>query len=224
MNKKSVKGILFDFDGVLGKTMEDHYRAWRQVFSDLGVAIRSEDYFLLEGLALEKIADLFLKFYHLDPALSLALVKKKEDSYLKNHRFEFYSGVEALVDRLKINDIPLAIVSAGRRERLEHSVPKDFLEKFDVLIAGDALGRGKPYPDGYLKAAGELNISISNCLVIENAPLGIEAAKSAGAYCIAISSTLDRDKLKGADLVIDKFTDLENVGLIKNLIPKPVYA
>ncbi|GAI93777.1 unnamed protein product, partial [marine sediment metagenome] len=109
------------------------------------------------------------------------------------------------------------IVTAGLSERVHNSVPLKFLSKFDVVITGDKTIRGKPFSDPYLKGAEELGLKPEECIVVENAPLGIQAAKSAGAYCIAICSTLDRSYLEEADEIVEKFEDLNTLDFIKQL-------
>ena len=82
------------------------------------------------------------------------------------------------------------------------------LNKFDVIISGDDTEKGKPNPEPYLAAMQKLNILPIESLVIENAPLGIQSAKTAGAYCIAITTTLGREYLKEADEVVKNHREL----------------
>jgi beta-phosphoglucomutase len=81
----------------------------------------------------------------------------------------------------------------------------------DVIITGDKVYNCKPHPEPYLNAAKALSVGPLECVVVENAPVGIESAKSAGMYCIAICSTLERRYLEKADMIIDKFADLEKL-------------
>ena len=210
MKPKNVNGILFDFDGVLAKTMEDNLRAWRLAMLDYGVKLGREDYYPLEGMPMKEIASRYCKEFNIDKSLAEEIVRKKENYYLKNHHFEFYPGVEEFIDYLKSRKIRIGLVTAALFKRLKNSVPDGFLKKFDTIVSGDKTKRGKPFPDQYLKGLSELKLKEKECVVIENSPLGIRAAKNAGLYCIAICSTLDRSYLKEADEIVDEFEDLKN--------------
>jgi len=127
-----------------------------------------------------------------------------------------------LIDKLYQSYIKIAIVSASNRERLMNTVSEEIRSKFDCIISGDDTREGKPHPDPYLTASRKLGVDIRNCVVIENAPLGITSAKRAGAYCIGISSTMDKKYLQEADEVIGKFTDLFELSLIKYILEKTI--
>lgn len=200
--------VLFDFDGVLGDTMEDNFRAWQRAMADFGVAITAEEYYLREGMRLAELARELWEIPNHGSACDVEeIVKRKERYYLEHHSFSFYPGAEALVAALVAQGVPIALVTAARRARLAASVPPPFLDLFTVIVGGEDSGRGKPFPDPYLAAAMKLAVPIGQCVVIENAPLGIRAAKSAGAYCIAVASTLGKDKLQEADKVVSRIAE-----------------
>ena len=81
---------------------------------------------------------------------------------------------------------------------------------FSAIITSDDVSFGKPNPEPYIKALNKLNLSSHQCIVIENAPLGIEAAKSAGITCFALETTLDRSYLTNADETFDSHLSLLN--------------
>ena len=92
-----------------------------------------------------------------------------------------------------------------------------FPSYFDVIITGDEMERSKPNPDPYLKALEKLNLNNKECIVVENSPFGISAANRAEIYCVAIASTLEPEKLKNADIVLNDHIALFKY--LKNLIP-----
>lgn len=204
---KKYKAILFDFDGVIGKTMEDNYRAWEYAFSKYGIKIDKTDYFLLEGMSVEKVAECFLRQNSKDLSLVDKVVKLKENYYLKNSRFSLYPSTKSLLSYFKKNGYLLGIVTGGTYRRLSKSLKK-FLRFFDVIVTGDEVKKCKPHPEPYLTAAKSIGLEPSQCLAIENAPLGIESAKKAGMYCVAVCSTLNKKYLKKADKIINKITEL----------------
>lgn len=198
--------------------MEDNFRAWQAAMSEYGINIKPEDYYPLEGAMVHEVAQMILTQYGVSNVSGDEVAKKKEKHYLENHHFEFYPGVETLINRLCSHKIPIALVTAGLRSRLDHSVPAGFLEKFDTVVTGDMTQHGKPSPEPYLKAIEKLRLEPEDCVVVENAPLGIQSAKKAGAYCIALRSTLSNGYLNEADEVLDSFEDLENSGTFKEFL------
>ena len=186
------KAVLFDFDGVLGKTMEDNFHAWKNTFNNHVISISKREYFKSEGLPTKDLAIKYLKLNDMDSNLFSLIVKEKESHYLRNHSFKLYPGAEQLVKSLKVKGYFLGLVTGGSAKRLLNIGIESLLELFDVRITGDLENKGKPSPDPYLKAAKILKVANEPCLVIENAPLGIESAKKAGMTCIAVSSTLEK--------------------------------
>jgi len=213
-----IKGILFDFDGVLAETMQDLFNSWKYAFSKFKVEIKKEDYFPLEGMKVIKIAQYLSEKYNLNMQNAPEILRLKNEFYLNNHSFNFYDGVEEFIELLNKKKILIGLVSASQKEKLEKTVPRNFLTKFNVIISGDDLDLGKPHPDPYLVAAKKLNLDPSECLVIENAPLGIKSAKNANMMCIAIESTLNKSFLNEADIIIKSFEDLFKLDLVKNLL------
>jgi len=176
---------------------------------------------LIEGVPVHELPNRFCQKHNLKgPSKedSAELVRKKEKYYLNNHHFTLYPGVESLVDRLRFKNIRMAVVTAGLIERLKASVPSGFLEKFNAIVTGEDTKEGKPSPAPYIRGAEKLGVSLKDCIVIENAPLGIESAKKAGAYCIALCTTLSRNYLNGADEVVRSFENLNQSETIKRLI------
>lgn len=215
---KNYKGILFDFDGVLADTMNDHYAAWNHALS-LYKTVVDRDYFTpLEGMPVALMAGEICKRAGVDPIYSLELLKSKDEYYLKNNKTVFYPFVEEFIDLLHSRNIPIAVVSGGRYERIRSSTPPAFLEKFRALITAESTQRGKPFPDPYLEGARLLGLEPEDCIVVENAPLGIKSAKAAGAYCLAVASTVERAKLQEADEIVDVFKDLCDLNSVRSLL------
>lgn len=220
---EKILAVLFDFDGVLGDTMEDHLRAWQKAMTDFGITITAEEYYIREGMRLVEVArELWAIANPGSECDAEEIVKRKEKYYLECHSFSFYPGAEALVVALAAQHTPIALVTAARRARLSASVPSSFLNLFNSIVSGEDSGRGKPFPDPYLAAATRLAVPIENCIVVENAPLGIHSAKSAGAYCVAIASTLSKDKLQEANKVVGRIGEIEKLDIFKNLINEGV--
>lgn len=206
---KKYKAILFDFDGVMAKTMEDNFAAWDKALATVNISIAREEYYKIEGKSALRVAEFFLEQYHRDLRQAPSIAKLKDDYYAKHNSFMLYEGAEELIHYLKECNYRVGLVTGASRKRLIRSGLETFLAQFDVVIAGDEAKDGKPSPFPYLQAAEGLKFLPHECLVIENAPLGIQSAKGAHMDCIAITSTLGRDQLREADLVIETLRDLQ---------------
>ena len=98
------------------------------------------------------------------------------------------------------------------------TLSEDFLKLFSAIITGDDYESGKPSPDPFLKGAEALGLLPELCIAVENAPLGVKSAKSAGSYCVAISSTVKPELLQEADLVIASFGELSSTEPVRRLL------
>lgn len=201
------EAVVFDFDGVLGMTMEDNYRAWAKAFSSYGIVLGREEYFLMEGMNTTAVAETILRKHGMNCASADAIAAMKEANYLAENSFEFYPGALDLIEILN-RSFRLGLVTGGSLPRLKKTAGDDFLQKFIVCVTGDMVKNPKPHPEPYLTAASRLHLPPQKCLAIENAPLGIQSAKKAGMDCVAICSTLDREYLRQADFVVDDIAAL----------------
>jgi len=200
--------ILFDFDGVIGDTVEDNYLAWRAAFAPYGIVAERTECFLLEGKKTAELAATVLERHGLDPALGPTVGAAKDTHYTAHNRFSFYPGVLDLIPALQRSGFKVAVVSGGMRRRLINAHTEDFLSTFDAVVTADECSRGKPAPEPFLKAAEKLGVPPERCLVVENAPLGITAAKRAGMRCIAVTSSLGAEHLGEADIIVPQVTDI----------------
>jgi beta-phosphoglucomutase len=211
LDTKKYKAVLFDFDGVLGKTMEDNYNAWVDSLASFGVEVQREEYFLMEGAPPKQVAKMFLEKNHLSLEPADDIVRSKEKHYLQNNSFSLYEGVEKLIEKLKKCGFRLGLVTGASHERLMGTGVTQFLNKFDALVTGDQVVNGKPDPEPYLLGAQKLNVEPLKCVVVENAPLGVQSAKKAGMHCIAICSTLGKEHLGAADRIINSIDEMSGL-------------
>jgi len=193
--------------------MENHYKAWKSAFLEHDIELQENEYYHLEGSKLLEIAKSILKKNKKSLKLAKSILEKKEYYYNKKNKIIFYKDVHQIIDYLK-NFYNLGIVTATKRKTFNLTIPSSFAKKFNVIITGDETKKGKPYPDPYLLAAKKLSKKKSNCIVVENAPLGILSAKKAGMFCIAISSTVSKSHLSKADIILDKFYEILKLNVI----------
>ena len=197
------KAILFDFDGVLGDTHEDNYRGWCYALGKYGVDVSRDEYFVLEGYTVQEIARILMENHNISNELHSEVWHNKEKFYRENAIPKLFPESIDLVLKLKSMGFKLGVVSGGTSKRLDDPALKQLFGYMDGRVTGDDVERSKPWPDPYLKGAEKLGVSPADCVVIENAPPGITAAKSAGMRCIAVCSSLSSKYLKEADFIID---------------------
>ena len=204
----SYSAVLFDFDGVLGRTLEDNHAAWASALGEHGIPITAEEYFVLEGARPLQVAETMLRRHGRATDDAPKIVAAKERFYAANHSFSFYDGALALTERLREAGMKLGLVSGALRRRLVDTCGEPFLTRFAAVVTSEDVRHGKPDPEPYLRAAEKLAVEPEECLVVENAPLGIRSARSAGMDCVAITSTLDRRFLGEANAVIASLAEL----------------
>jgi len=205
------EAVLFDSDGVLINSMPYHVKAWQSILGDYRIAVQPEWVLMAEGKKAEEVAvQILAKFgKEISDAELSRLVVKKQQTYRDLLAAKPEPGILPLLKRIKPLGWRTAIVTGSSRMNPVHGLGEDIVAHFDLLLGGEDVSLGKPAPECYLKAADMLNIRAEKCLVIENAPLGIEAAKSAGMTVVALSTTLDKSHLQAADFLYRDLQDLE---------------
>lgn len=206
----TIRAVLFDFDGVLIQSIEDHHRSWNAVFKDFGVSISWEEFASLEGQSLFWISERLCLNHGIASEYAEAIALRKNEIYKESAEIKFYPGALDLIDELK-KDFALALVTGAHRDRFHHSVDATFTSTFQAIVTADDVHSRKPSPEPYLKASEHLKISAPECVVVENAPFGIESAKRAGMRCIALRTTLRDDFLKGADRIVDNVIQIQSI-------------
>lgn len=203
---KKAKAVLFDFDGVIADTMSGNYLAWKKAFKDFGIVITEDDYYPLEGHTTREIAQIILDKYK-KKANPKILADLKHAYYLKGKSPHIYQYVNEIINFLSRKKVILALITASDQRRLKQAVPQ-LLERFDLIVTGDTMKKGKPSPQLYLYAMKQMSLQPKDCIVIENAPLGITSAKNAGCNCIAITTTVQRRHLERADIIVASHLEL----------------
>ena len=127
-------------------------------------------------------------------------------------------GVEKFIRELASQKKRLAVATSADEVKMKVNLKEIGLEIdiFDALVSGLEIKNKKPAPDIFIEASKRLNVPINQCVVFEDAINGIEAAKSAGAFCVGITSSFSGDELldAGADSIIQTFFD--DIKLLEN--------
>lgn len=210
------KAIICDMDGVIVDSMPYHFLAWYEALRPYGISVKCFDVYIREGERWEKSLADFLKGSGISPSKELFKKVFMARRKLFRNRFKrfVFKGAKEFLTCLKKKGYVLGLVTATTKAGVTEILPENIRRLFDHIITGDHVKKGKPYPEPYLKAAKALGVRPSECIVIENAPYGVTSAKKAGMFCIAITSSLPQEFLRGADIIAD------NLGEISALVDK----
>lgn len=127
-------------------------------------------------------------------------------------------GLRPFLKRLDELNIPRAIATSAPRDNVDFTLEKTGLvSHFHTILDDSFVTHGKPHPEVYEKAAAALNYDAGQCVVFEDSVAGVEAGKRAGCKVVGITTTHSREELKGTDLVIDNFIELDPGELISRL-------
>ncbi|MFP4115901.1 MAG: HAD family hydrolase [Candidatus Aenigmatarchaeota archaeon] len=194
------KGIVFDMDGVLVNSMQYHAVSFEKTLKKIGVDVDRKDVYMLEGEGSELVIRDILgkKGVETGDEIVRDLVEKKREMFDEIENTEPFPGIRNFLERLK-NKFKLGLVTGTNRDTAQGYIEEYFGGVFDEIITEDDTENKKPEPEPYSKCFERLGLSSEEVLVVENAPLGVKAAKRAGATCWAIATYVDSEALKGAD-------------------------
>lgn len=201
-----MQAVVFDFDGVIIRSMELHAEAYRQTLAPAGVHVTEAEIFQMEGRRTESLIEHFLQRAGrpADSATVARLSKEKQALFTRLGPPALYEGAEDMVRRVRAAAKKTAIVTGTRRENLDRLVPT-LIPLFDKILAQDSYVKDKPDPEPYANAARALDVAPADCIAIENAPNGVRSACAAGyAYVVAITTTVSARQLadSGAHLIV----------------------
>jgi len=202
--RRMIRAVLFDLDGVVVDTIHYHYLAWDHMFRELGGSVSKESVLLHEGRASREILPLFLREagVELDEERHAEFIERKREYYRSIVKIKYFPDIFSTIGTLKSRGFRTALVTASARGNMEKSLDESMREYFDFIITGDEVRRAKPAPEPYLAAAERLHVPPPQCLVVENAPLGILSALNAGMTCVAVETTLSAEHLRAAHAII----------------------
>lgn len=205
--------VLFDMDGVIVDSMPYHFIAWYEALRSVGIRVSMQDVFLKEGERWDVTLSSLLRRRKLaaDTQAMRALFNLRKQAFRRVFRRFIFPGCEELLVCLSAKGYRLGLVTGTPLEEVRSILPARIRRLFSVMVTGTMVKRGKPCPDPYLKAAQLLAVPPAACAVIENAPLGITAARRAGMRCIALPTSLPAEFLRHAHVVARDFNDISRL-------------
>jgi beta-phosphoglucomutase len=199
-----IKAVLFDMDGVLTDSEEFICRAAMEMFREKGLQVHSDDFKPFTGMGenryLGGVAEKYGIHFDIetDKSRTYEIYRKMVRGQLRP-----LPGVEEFIGRCRGMRLKLAVASSADEVKVAINLGEIGLSPalFDVIIHGQHVERKKPFPDIFIKAAAELQVSPHLCLVVEDAVSGVKAAKDAGCRCLGLTTSFDASRLSLADWI-----------------------
>lgn len=218
MEKKKFAAALIDMDGVLYDSMPLHAKAWHKMMSLQGIDTNPDEFYLYEGMTGAATIDLI---FHRELNRA-ATPQEKHDLYaIKSKIFSSFGpkkpmhGADRMIRAFMSSGIPRVLVTGSGQPSLLDSISADYPGAFrhGMRITSKDVINGKPNPEPYLKGAQKAGVPPEDCIVVENAPLGVRAGKAAGCFTVAVTTgPVPREAFEreGADMIfesMDSFAD-----------------
>jgi len=215
----TIKAFIFDLDGVLTDTAEYHYRGWKRLAEELGIPFSREDNEALRGIPRRASLVAVLKGRAFPEAQILEMMERKNLYYLEFIREisarDLLPGARELLIEMRAAGLKTALGSASKNaaEVIQRLGIESLL---DVISDGYSVERQKPAPDLFLHAAAQLRLPPAECVVVEDASAGIEAARAGGFRCIGLGP---RERVSGADVIYPALSEVHLPELLGRLGP-----
>ncbi len=206
--------IIFDVDGVVADTEVLNARASVMMFEELyDTEVQPEDFREFVGTGDERYVEGVAEKYGVEIDTDEAVERRKENFFKLQEKepLPAMPGVMDILETARVSaDVMLAIATSGNKDKQFPVIEGAGLELewFDVVVTGDDVTRKKPDPQIYEITAEKLGLPPERCVVLEDAPAGVASAKTAGAVCVAVTSSVDAEKLQEADLVVGSLEEV----------------
>lgn len=188
------RAVLFDMDGVLVDSMPVHARTWHETAVKYGLKARIEEFYDYEGMkGSDTVKILYRRTFGTEPNPELVQEIYEYKSHLfAEHKSEMppIPGARELMAELKKRDIAIGVVTGSTLQNVTPRIERYYPEfvSGEHIVTADIVEHGKPMPDPYLMGVERIGVAKDDVLVVENAPLGIRSAHSAGIFTVAVAT------------------------------------
>jgi beta-phosphoglucomutase len=218
MTAEPLAGVIWDLDGTLADTEQAHFRSWQLFCRQFGHELTWDEFKPTFGLSNHDVLRGLIR-PDLSDAEAETLSQQKEALFRQSSAglIEPMPGALELVLHLHGLGIPQAIGSSAPPENIPYMLQAvGAAPYFTAVVSRWDVTAGKPAPDIFLAAAGKIGVPSKQCLVLEDAPAGVQAAHAAGMRCVALISSWPEEALAEADFRVSTLSDL--------IWPRPRYA
>jgi HAD superfamily hydrolase (TIGR01509 family) len=211
-----IKAVLFDMDGVLVDSEEYICKAAMEMFREHGLNVKPDDFIPFVGTGENRYIGGVAEKYN----FPLVIERDKKRTYeiyerMVRNKLVPLPGVNDFIIECKKKKLKIAVATSADEIKMKINLREIGIpaETFDTTVNGLQIEKKKPHPDIYLKAARLLSVDPSECLVVEDAPSGIKAARAAGMKCLAVMSGFSDKVLMDADWIVKDLTVVPNEAL-----------
>ena len=210
-----MKALLFDLDGTLIDSMPHHHDAWVEWYARRGLPMNAGQFFAATAgrSNAEILLDLFPQ-HSIEMHVSMADEKEAIYREFAARSLALIAGAQAFVEEARAAHLKLAVCTASTLPNMALAFERYGIDAWVDTITSPADGlRGKPHPDIFLEAARRLGVAPEDCVVFEDAPLGVEGARRAGMKAVALTTTLPADAFAEYDNLIAIAPDFTSLAL-----------
>ena len=210
-----MKGLIFDLDGVLVDSMPTHYKAWKIAFEETtSLQVDERSIYLLEGMRGEDLVEeIFKKYSYTDLSKTKEVLLRKDEIFSSMMNVKPYDKVNEILGQLTCTK---GIVSGSAKQDVVSIIDRCLQkEVINIVLTGDDIAQGKPNPEGFKLFLQRTKLNPLDVLVIENAPLGVQASNNAAINPVVVlnNSPLrvnDFDNLIPIDQIYDETKNIED--------------
>lgn len=214
--KNSIKGVIFDCDGVLVDSEVLSCNALNVIFEKHFKIDIGNDYSPVIGKSVIDGINYYISKHKISVPASLDITKlgeEKDETFMSLARdtLKSFPGVIILLEYLQTEKISKCVASSGSLEKITFNLQETKLLKyFEIISSSQEVIKGKPNPDLFLLSAKKMNLRPEECVVIEDSVMGIKGAKAAHMMAVGVTTSFKKDDLllAGADVIITRVDDL----------------
>lgn len=206
----SIQAVIWDLDGVIIDSAQEHRLAWQRLAREEGVPFTDTDFWATFG---KRNDDIIAIQWGSLPPQQVKLLADRKENYFRELIRKTAAPLPGSIELMR------GLHEAGFRQALASSAPIENIQLISdalgleryltALVSGETVPHGKPAPDIFLKAAQALDIEPPYCLVIEDAVAGVQAAHAAGMCCISVAGNRDLPGLRQAELMVKSLTEVD---------------
>lgn len=219
LEKMELKTVMFDMDGVLFDSMKNHAQSWHETMEHFGMHMTKQEAYMHEGrtgAGTINIVSLRERGKEADEEEIKEIYKYKSELFNKQPEAKPMAGALELLNKVKGDGItPMVVTGSGQKtllERLHRNFPGIFCK--ELMVTAFDVKYGKPNPEPYLMGLQKGgNLNINNSMVVENAPLGVEAGVASGCFTVAVNTGPLPDSVlteQGADILFHSMQELSD--------------